>query len=130
LQAVDVAGVPPAVHARDEGNVLRPDEPAVYESTAALMSAVPEQQAGLVRVPRIATGADTATPNAAAASGVPAASAAPGAAASDGAAAAGGLSADELLSLQALDIRAGVVLECAMHPDAERYASNVNASCA
>lgn len=30
LQAVDVAGVPPAVHARDEGNVLRADEPAVY----------------------------------------------------------------------------------------------------
>jgi len=30
LQAVDVSGVPPAVHARDEGNVLRPDQPAVY----------------------------------------------------------------------------------------------------
>lgn len=30
LQAVDVAGVSPAVHARDEGNVLRADEPAVY----------------------------------------------------------------------------------------------------
>jgi hypothetical protein len=30
LQAVDVSGVQPAVHARDEGNVLRPDEPATY----------------------------------------------------------------------------------------------------
>jgi hypothetical protein len=27
-----VSGVPPAVHARDEGNVLRPDEPAVYDN--------------------------------------------------------------------------------------------------
>lgn len=30
LQAVDVAGVPPAVHAREEGNVLRADEAAAY----------------------------------------------------------------------------------------------------
>lgn len=32
LQAVDVEGVKPAVHARDEGSVLRPDEPATYEA--------------------------------------------------------------------------------------------------
>jgi hypothetical protein len=30
LQAVDVSGVQPAVHARHEGNVLRQDEPATY----------------------------------------------------------------------------------------------------
>jgi Asp-tRNA(Asn)/Glu-tRNA(Gln) amidotransferase C subunit len=30
LQAVDVTGVPPAVHAREEGNVLRADEAAEY----------------------------------------------------------------------------------------------------
>lgn len=30
LQAVDVSGVPAAVHAREEGNVLRADAAAVY----------------------------------------------------------------------------------------------------
>jgi hypothetical protein len=37
LQAVDVSAVPPAVHARDEGDVLlRADEPQVYPNRCAL----------------------------------------------------------------------------------------------
>ncbi len=31
LQAVDVSGVEPAIHARQEGVVLRQDEPRVYD---------------------------------------------------------------------------------------------------
>lgn len=68
LQAVDVSGVPPAVHARDEGNVLRPDEPATYGNRAAIMQQVPEQQGGFVRVPKISTGADSAAASSAAGS--------------------------------------------------------------
>lgn len=30
LQAVDVSGVPPAIHTVQEGNVLRPDTPAAF----------------------------------------------------------------------------------------------------
>lgn len=35
LQAVDVEGVKPAVHAREDGSVLRADEPATYPDRCA-----------------------------------------------------------------------------------------------
>ncbi|KAF8059373.1 PMA1 [Scenedesmus sp. PABB004] len=122
LQAVDVEGVPPAVHARDEGNVLRPDEPAVYANREAIMAAVPEQQGGFVRVPKISTGADTPPASSSSSSTSTSSSVddAPAAAAAAAAAGdAGGVSEAERAALAALDIRVGRVLSCERHPDAD-----------
>jgi tRNA-binding EMAP/Myf-like protein len=100
------------------------------------MQQVPEQQGGFVRVPKISTGADSATAAASATSSVDSAAATASTASwssSDeeaaGAAAAGGdrdvsgpISSDELASLQALDVRVGRIISCEQHPDADRCA--------
>lgn len=103
LQAVDVEGVKPAVHARDDGSVLRADEPAAYEPRGELLAAVPAMEGAFVRVPKIATGQDAPDAGEAAPS-------------SSGAAAA---SPEEVAALAALDIRVGRILACERHPDAD-----------
>jgi hypothetical protein len=55
LAAVDVEGVPPAVHALLEGGALRADSPVQYAGREQLLAAVPSRQESYVRVPRINT---------------------------------------------------------------------------
>ncbi|KAI8473037.1 MAG: tRNA-binding protein [Monoraphidium minutum] len=107
LQAVDVEGVKPAIHARDDGSVLRADEPATYPAREELLAQVPAMEGSFVRVPKIATGQDAADGAAAA---VAAASSSGGAAAA---------APEELSALEALDIRVGRILSCERHPDAD-----------
>jgi hypothetical protein len=112
------------------------------------MAQVPEQQGGLVKVPKIRTGADT--PKAASSgdasssnsssssmdtvssstlssssedeitsSSSSSSSSGVANAASQGSA----ISDQELAALQALDIRVGRIISCERHPDAERWAA-------
>ncbi|GBF97673.1 aminoacyl tRNA synthase complex-interacting multifunctional [Raphidocelis subcapitata] len=112
LQAVDVEGVKPAVHARDDGSVLRADEPSAYAPREELLAQVPAMEGPFVRVPKIATGQDSADAGDAAPSSSGAAAAAAGAAAA-------AASPEELAALAALDIRVGRILACERHPDAD-----------
>lgn len=108
LQAVDVEGVKPAVHARDDGSVLRPDEPVTYPARVDIMAQVPAMEGPFVRVPKIATGQDTideADTAAASSSGSSSTAAAP--------------APEELAAMGALDIRVGRILSCERHPDAD-----------
>ncbi|KAG2493882.1 hypothetical protein HYH03_007819 [Edaphochlamys debaryana] len=124
LQGADVAGVTPAIHARDEGNRLRPDTAVAYEARAQLLAQAPSTEGSYVRVPKTAGGdggeatAAAAKPAAAAAAAAPAAGAAAAAAAPAAAAAAApaGPSAE---AVGALDIRVGKIVSCEPHPDAE-----------
>jgi len=104
--------------------------PAFGHNRDAIISQVPEMQGGLVRVPKISTGADS-TPSSSVSSSMDGDSTAssssslsssndessPAAAA---AAASGEISEAELAQLQALDIRVGKIISCEPHPDADR----------
>lgn len=64
LQAVDVEGIPPATrpsfgNGPDAGVVLRPDEVHSYQHAASILEQAPARDGAFVKVPRIATGADT-----------------------------------------------------------------------
>ncbi len=102
-------GVKAAVHARDDGSVLRADEPATYEPRSELLSQVPSMEGPFVRVPKIATGQDGSVDGAADAE----AAAAPSGSGAEAA------SPEELAALAALDIRVGRILSCERHPDAD-----------
>jgi tRNA-binding EMAP/Myf-like protein len=98
------------------------------------MQQVPEQQGGFVRVPKISTGADSASAAASGTSSVDSAAstastaswssrdeeAASAAARGDDGDVSGPISADELALLQALDVRVGRIISCEQHPDADR----------
>lgn len=118
LQAADVAGVQPAIHAYSEGSRLRPDEPQPYRSRADLLGQAAQTEKGYFRVPKTGTSdSGTAASSSKAAAPAPAAPAAAAAAAhTEGAPAAGGLDWD---AVQALDIRVGRIVSCERHPDAD-----------
>jgi tRNA-binding EMAP/Myf-like protein len=105
------------------------------------MQQVPEQQGGFVRVPKISTGADSAPASAPAsatssvdsaastASGSSSDAEAAGAAAAADGDVSGPITADELASLQALDVRVGRIISCEPHPDADRCAASARHCC-
>jgi len=109
LQAIDVDGVKPAVHACDEGSVLRADEPVTYQPRSELLSQVPSMEGHFVRVPKIATGQDTVS------SSVDEAAATTSSSSSSSSTA----TPEELAALAALDIRVGRIISCERHPDAD-----------
>jgi len=134
LQAVDVSGVPPAIHVSERGTPLRQDQPHTYEARAQLLAQAPSTDGAYVRVPKTTTGADaeaaapasTSAPAAAAAKAkapaAPAAAAAPAASTSGAAPAggAGGAGSDaERDALLAMDFRVGKIISCERHPEAD-----------
>jgi tRNA-binding EMAP/Myf-like protein len=137
LQAVDTAGVPPAIHAFSEGNRLRPDAVEQYPARAQLLAQTPSTEGTYVRVPKTAGGGDGGEPaqpaSANPAAAAPAVAAAPAAqapaavaeavSASGTPAPAGGPApAVPRDVLHALDIRVGRIISCERHPDADRWA--------
>ncbi|KAJ9518835.1 hypothetical protein QJQ45_026116 [Haematococcus lacustris] len=58
LQAVDVSGVPPAIHGGSQGTLLRPDLPQPSQGREELLALAPATQGHFIRVPKIATAAD------------------------------------------------------------------------
>jgi hypothetical protein len=89
------------------------------------MNQVPDAHNGFVRVPKIATGADSSSSSSSAtASSTASSTDDESAAASTGAAA---ISEAELAALQALDLRVGRIISCEPHPDAESlYVSQID----
>mmetsp|Transcript_40230 Transcript_40230/g.89310 ORF Transcript_40230/g.89310 Transcript_40230/m.89310 type:complete len:347 (+) Transcript_40230:29-1069(+) len=120
LQQVDVSNVQPAIHAAEDTNVLRRDEPRSYFARAELLAQAPATEKNYVKVPKVGTGSngEAASGSAAAPATAAAPAAAPTAAAGDIKAAADAGSAD-MDALHALDIRVGKIVSCERHPDAE-----------